>query len=267
MPYASAGSRPRGLRRWSTAAVAAFSLHAGAAMAVVYWPVPAEEESAGTMTVELAPVVMTSAIDLPDVAHGPLMQDSVTVPTAVRQVAEKLDAETPQVDPSPAPEPEVVLPKPQKVEEPKPEETQQRQEVVHETAPAQAAPTTIATAPPSIDAPATGRAAAPIAGVSKVPATAWASWRRAVVSHLNRFKRYPNELQAQRLEGTVMLSFTLDGAGRVVAARVAQSSGSARLDEEAITALARASPLPAPPEDSGEAGLDQRVPFQFRLKR
>jgi protein TonB len=263
----AAPHRPTGLRRWGTAALAAFLLHAGGATALVYWPGAVDEESAGTLTVELAPVVMAPPLDLPKVAHGPMMQEQVATPAAPRQIAEQVDSETPRFDPSPAPEPEVALPKPVEVKEVEPEEEKQQQEVLPQEAAAQASPAPMTTAPPPIDAPPTARAAAPVAGASTAPAEARASWHKALTSHLNEFKRYPHEAEARGIQGVVTLEFTIDRSGHVLASRVAQSSGSVQLDDEALAALRRASPLPAPPDQIAGASFDLGVPFQFRLRR
>jgi TonB family protein len=56
--------------------------------------------------------------------------------------------------------------------------------------------------------------------------------------------RYPRRAQMQRLEGTVMLAFTLDRAGRVLAHRLQRSSGHGVRDDEVEAMLERAQPLP-----------------------
>jgi protein TonB len=45
-----------------------------------------------------------------------------------------------------------------------------------------------------------------------------------------------------------MLQFAIDRTGRVIEVSVAQSSGIADLDREAINMVRRASPLPPPPD-------------------
>lgn len=67
---------------------------------------------------------------------------------------------------------------------------------------------------------------------------------------------YPAEVQRriarQRLprvnaRGVARVSFTISGAGGLAALGIAQSSGSAELDREALTVIRRAAPFPAPP--------------------
>ena len=55
---------------------------------------------------------------------------------------------------------------------------------------------------------------------------------------LTRYKPpYPEEARAQRMEGVVMLLVSVDAAGRVVSARLSQSSGHDVLDRAALAAI------------------------------
>lgn len=263
------GETPRSrMRRWAVAATVAGTLHAATAAGLLCWPESDDDETAGPITVELAPTVMTAATQALDVAPGPAMQEAVATPAAVNQVAERVDKETTQLDPSPAPEPDVTLPKSQQAKEIEPEKEKREQEVQAENAPAaQASPAPITTAPPRVEANTGARTAAQAPGASSIPTEARLSWYRSMVNHLNRYKRYPQDAEAQRQEGVVSVDFTLDRTGKVVAARISRGSGFASLDEEALAVLQRASPLPAPPDAIGANGLDLQVPFQFRMKR
>ncbi len=68
-----------------------------------------------------------------------------------------------------------------------------------------------------------------------------------VARQLNRQKIYPPDAMARGEEGTVVVRFTLDDEGWVIARRILRSSGHRRLDDEVMDLLIRASPLPAPP--------------------
>jgi TonB family protein len=64
-----------------------------------------------------------------------------------------------------------------------------------------------------------------------------------VRAHLAKYRReLPPEI---RTRGTVELRFKLSAAGAVSEVRIARSSGDAKLDEEAMSLLIRAAPLPA----------------------
>jgi periplasmic protein TonB len=70
-----------------------------------------------------------------------------------------------------------------------------------------------------------------------------------------------------RIAGVVVVRFTLEPSGRVIAREVETSSGSKLLDDAALATLDRASPLPAVPQELVAAGqLSFSVPFQFRIR-
>lgn len=104
-----------------------------------------------------------------------------------------------------------------------------------------------ASAPPAAVAPPSVVPAAPAANLSQSSADALASWKGALLAHINRFKRYPAEATGS---GAATVAFVINGSGAVVSARLAKSSGDSALDEEAVGLLHRASPAPAPPTHS-----------------
>jgi periplasmic protein TonB len=77
---------------------------------------------------------------------------------------------------------------------------------------------------------------------------------------LNRNKRYPANEAA---DGTANIAFTIDRAGAVTSARLVNSSGDRRLDEEAVALPRRCSPVPAPPADLGRGPITLTVPIRF----
>jgi periplasmic protein TonB len=92
------------------------------------------------------------------------------------------------------------------------------------------------------------------------------SWETSLVKHLEQFKRYPSGAQAQGAEGVVMLSFSVDRDGHVLAHQIVQSSGHPELDAEVMAMIERAQPLPPFPPDMTDAKLDLTVPIRFSLK-
>jgi periplasmic protein TonB len=106
---------------------------------------------------------------------------------------------------------------------------------------------------------------APSPGASAAAARAQATWEKAVVSHLNRHKRYPDKARARSNQGDVVVEFTLDRAGGLVASQIKQSSGSAALDEEVLNLLQRASPFPALPAHISGATYSCIMPVRFRI--
>jgi protein TonB len=86
------------------------------------------------------------------------------------------------------------------------------------------------------------------------------------VRQIQRTKRYPPEAQARGEQGVVLLSFSLDRNGRVLAHRIAESSGHADLDNEVMAMIERAQPLPAFPPSMTQTKLDLTIPIRFSLR-
>jgi protein TonB len=110
-------------------------------------------------------------------------------------------------------------------------------------------------------------AAAPTQGqVSVSNSDAVPSWKRRVVTLLERNKRYPSAAQSRGEKGTAQLAFSLDRTGRVTASRIVRSSGSATLDHETLELVRRAQPFPAPPSEMPGAQIDLTVPIRFNMR-
>ena len=92
------------------------------------------------------------------------------------------------------------------------------------------------------------------------------SWQTVLVKHLQQFKRYPSEAQERGEEGVVLLSFSVDRDGRVLARQVLHSSGYPVLDDEVMSMIERAQPLPPFPASMPEPKLDLTVPIRFSLR-
>ena len=82
---------------------------------------------------------------------------------------------------------------------------------------------------------------------------------------MQRYKRYPSEALARREEGVVLLRFSLDRNGQVLARSIARSSGYADLDEEVMNMIVRADPLPVFPANMPQARLELTVPIRFSV--
>ena len=88
---------------------------------------------------------------------------------------------------------------------------------------------------------------------------------QAVREHLKKLDAagqfYPVEAIARGLEGDVQVLLVLDESGKVVAARVEQSSGHALLDDAALKAVRSLSSIPA------DSPRDTLLWLRFRLKQ
>jgi periplasmic protein TonB len=92
------------------------------------------------------------------------------------------------------------------------------------------------------------------------------SWQTALVRHLQQYKRYPGDAQARGEEGVVELSFTVDRSGHVLNREIVRSSGHRQLDNEVMSMIERAQPLPAFPATMPQAKLELTVPIRFSLQ-
>jgi len=92
------------------------------------------------------------------------------------------------------------------------------------------------------------------------------SWQTSLVRHLQQYKRYPSDAQSQGEEGVVMLSFSVDRTGHVLAHEIVRSSGHPELDNEVMSMIERAQPLPPFPPSMTEAKLNLTVPIRFSLR-
>lgn len=109
----------------------------------------------------------------------------------------------------------------------------------------------------------------PVAPVKPRPAlppqaNAPKTFTQAVREHLKKLDAagqfYPPEAITRGLEGDVQVLLVLDESGKVVAARVEQSSGHALLDEAALRAVRSLSSVPA------DSPRDTFLWLRFRLK-
>jgi protein TonB len=255
------------LGRWVGAALIAAGLHAGGlALALIHQHEDdAADDAAGALTVELAPLPAVTPVDSPDVAHGPEQQQAKLTPEASKRVVEKVQEDIPPVESSPAPEPEVVLPKPNPEEKEQPKEEKAEEAAPEERTPQQDADIPVTTAPPRVEAqPAPSIASKQ--GQSALDSRVRKTWQKGLSRHLERHKRYPETARRQRLTGSVTVRFILDREGQVTLVEVSESSGSPILDEEALATLKRASPMPVPPTEVTDAYLENFVRIDFNFK-
>ena len=110
------------------------------------------------------------------------------------------------------------------------------------------------------------RAAAPAAGAASRNSNALPNWKSALVSQLERYKRYPSEAQARGEYGVAQLAFNVDRSGGVHHARIVRSSGSSALDSATLDLVMRAQPLPPPPPEIQGAQIAIVVPIRYSTR-
>jgi protein TonB len=255
--------RSRGLRRWIGAATLITALHVcGGTWAMRNWQAEESlEEPAGAMVVEIAEIQTTAATST--LEHGHVSNESTATPQSVQQ-EEKEAAGAKQEEPlSKVPEPEVAIEEkpPSEREEEKPTE-----EVAKTESQAQAPrPESRAKAPTEVDGAVAEKSAALRSGSSTASNAAIRTWKSALVTHINKYKRYPDAARSRGLVGEVQVVFAMDRSGHVVRSRVRHSSGSTVLDAEAMELFRRAQPLPLPPPAVQGEILEYVFPITFRM--
>jgi protein TonB len=237
--------------RWVAAAVAACAAHVMVAGGYLLLRHTATDGApqAPLVIVDLAPSPVAPASDL-DIAPGPQMQESQA-----------------QAEPEPDPAPD---PKPQ--EQPAPPEppvhtaTVATAEIKPQAQPKpEKPPAPRTTAAPRSPVHSATAPAAPAPGSSRAESLS-PSWISRLFSHLLRYRQYPTAAQAARQEGVVMLSFTMDRQGRVLARHIVRSSGYSALDAEALAMIDRAQPLPPFPPEVTASTRSFVAPIRFSLR-
>jgi TonB family protein len=92
-----------------------------------------------------------------------------------------------------------------------------------------------------------------------------AQYLREVAARLSQVKHYPQLAVVQHEEGTVLLSFQIDRAGRLLAWNIASSSGHVDLDVEVGRMIAAAAPFPPFPSSWEQPEKVFEVPIGFYL--
>ncbi len=224
---------PDDLRRWAIAAAIVIGIHTSLIAGYVFWhhyhPDDLGDDSA-SVTLELDPIDSVADADKRDLAPAPEdMVEQKDTPTNAKLDQQKVE-EPPPPDTTTADLTPPDQKPPEKVEEPKP--------------------------------PAPRTAARVQGGAPRVET----SWETGLVRHLQQYKRYPSEAQQRGEEGVVQLAFSVDRTGHVLSRRIVQSSGHADLDNEVMSMIDRAQPLPAFPASMTQTKLDLTVPIRFTLR-
>ena len=237
-------STVRKLPLWGVSLLIVLALHLGLFLWTLYWrpqAMPLEVPPAA-MLIELEPL---AAAPKPAPPPPPQIQqeEPEPQPKLVEAPQPKLAIAPPKPKPRP---PQPVAPKPQaKPADNPPQET-----------------------PPAPIAAAEDKPAAPQQAAVSAPSKAKTSWQSKLLSHLSRYKRYPEDARRRGFEGTVRLRFVLDGQGKVLSYSLAGRSGSASLDRATLEMIRRAQPLPAPPAEMLQNGqLEIVAPFVYSLDR
>jgi protein TonB len=83
--------------------------------------------------------------------------------------------------------------------------------------------------------------------------------------HLLRYKKYPPEAISRKLQGNVVIGFTIARDGTVSDARIEKSSGSPSLDQATLALVQRASPVPSLPDSFNGSVARVKFPIDYKL--
>lgn len=248
--------QPNG-KLWGVAVAFAVLLHIGGAVAALVTLQGDDEEASGAPAIEISlePAAPRDA-EAADLPPGPVAHEAAAAaPSAAASEAKETNEE--RITHAEADDAE--LSQSNRPDKPVEEEKKiQAQPVVSAESAASEA-----TAPPKSDVEReSDRPVAPVQGADVKANAIKLTWHKALLSHLNRHKRYPTGGGRRTAEASV--SFTLDRRGHVVSCSIKRSAGHPAFDDEALAMMKRADPVPPPPPAIADEGLKFEVPVQFR---
>lgn len=261
----------RAASRWIGIAVLVVGLHVGpAALALWKWPHDeAVNEDIGTpMIVEFAALPSTPQSEAEEAVTGEPTESAPPTPEVEQKLSTLSETDLPTAIASPyRPPPDLEVAQEKTLKQEETEEDGQPTEAITPTPPTPpSAPATQAAeaAPPSVSEDTL--VGSPQEGSAVENAKLQDAWNKAIMAHLGKHKRYPEQARVRRVEGEVTIRFVFDRSGKVLRAEVAKSSGSSLLDEEGIKLMSRASPLPSLPPHMRAEQTELVVPIKFRVK-
>jgi periplasmic protein TonB len=237
------------IARWGLCFAFVLGFHAaGAAALLAHWNDDADlVANAPVITIDLAPVAVAPQTQPMELPPGPEQTEAKSEPEPQPQKP----VETEEIKPAPAKDAELTVAPPKPPEKPKQKPARKQ--------------ANLTSAPSAVEQKAE-RAAAPAAGALSHNSNALPNWKSALVSQLERYKRYPSEAQARGETGVAQLAFNVDRSGGVHHARIVRSSGSSTLDSATLDLVMRAQPLPPPPPDIQGAQIPIVVPIRYSAR-
>ncbi|MCL7465309.1 energy transducer TonB [Phaeovulum sp. NW3] len=258
---------------WTIGLAVSAAAHAAVLAAFLAQPVappPAEAGLKGREFIDLADVDMILAAPETDLAQGEAATDSAAQMDSPEKTEPARAANDPILaqipDPVADPELQFRISTPDDPVEAKKDATEVATEVQDKTHTEFAPPSTAASPAPSAgDQPQSGSTEAEL-GLSDEDRARIEDWQKAIVLALAAAKTYPKAARNARTEGKVILGFSLDSYGRVVARSVLERSGHPVLDQAALALIDGLAGLPAPPAAMGPGPFPMRVPIVYSVK-
>lgn len=243
---------PAALRVWLAACCVAVALHAGiAAMLLVRSEGAASEETLGATAIEIGVENAAPLFDAADVSEAP-DGSSTTAAVASASVAAMPEEAIPEpvTQLAEAGDQQLVV---------KTMTDREEHGEAQVQAPAAAAASSGGGAPSRVAEREGALSIATSIGSSAEAKRARAAWQRGLLAHIERQKRAP--AGAER-SADVVVNFSIDRQGRLIAVEIVKGSGDARYDRAALEMVHRADPMPPPPPNQEK--LSFRIPISFR---
>jgi periplasmic protein TonB len=254
--------------KWTICGVLACSLH----VAILAWAAyrqlvdDTENEVAGAIAMELSPVLAQQRIEAPEAALGPQSDDAVPTPPTTEKVEELKPLDVPQFEQSPlAPEPEVALPIAKPIKDPNTKQEELKEVQPENLAPQQTA-SSAAMAPPQIPVTERNIRSASQIGEARKNSQAILTYQKAIRLHVKKHQSYSREARVRELQGSAVVEFAIDRTGKLIDRELRASSGTAVLDEDALSTVERSSPFPLPPDDAVGEVLRFSLKIEFKIK-
>ena len=253
------------LALWAGASLLVLSLHVGAAMWLLREPdmIAADDTPPAAIMIELAETPEATETEENEISPDEVMSDASAAAEKVEEPVDEpvLEQEVVQDEPEPVEEePREEIAQLDKVEVPlpvaKPKPPEPKKEIVKKDQPKkkpvkqreQASAKQAVKAQAQVTQSSRNAARQSASGLFASSMTP-ARWQSRLMAHLERRKKYPSGAKSRREEGTVYVRFRIDDSGKVLSATLARSSGWPELDNEVLSLVQRASPVPAPPPD------------------
>lgn len=260
---------PAGNRDWargSTLLVCSLLAHAGALAVFDRPPSPKASIGMEVITVELVLGTNTNAGLATTPSPSEEAQNSIAAEATAKQVE---IAEQPELSPEPAVAekseviPAVVPQPPATATEPTPKPSEVKATEIKRK-PDAPAPKPVPSRERKKTTPSrvNSAAAATSSGIGRGRSDTNTNYRGIVAAHLARYKQFPPDARRSGNQGSGIVTFRIDGTGRVTSVRLVRAIGVDSLDREIVAWVNRASPFPPPP-DGRPQNFTQPVSFQL----
>ena len=92
-------------------------------------------------------------------------------------------------------------------------------------------------------------------------------WQSNLLTHIQRYKRYPQQARRRGQEAVIYVRVTMTRNGQVIKHQIEKASRYKTLNREVLTLITRAQPLPPPPKEVSGKTIEILLPVVFSLRR